>query len=178
MKQTLFISVCIIAVACMFRCSKNNNTPAKNLATCTSCNKITLQETPDSTGRWYFLPTAFTPNGDGVNDDFRLFYNNKFNVDSSTITIWDINGNGVYEGTINEVWNGKDLKGNLCAAGHYPLYLKLRTTSGLQINQCGCVSILTYKGNCIYTAGVKYYMADQLDTATGFTYATYDHLCQ
>ena len=161
----------------MVRCAKNSSTPAKNLATCTSCNgDSVLMQKPDTTDLWYYLPTAFTPNGDGITDIFRLVYSSRVNADSSTITIWDKNGNGVFEGSVNQVWNGHDTKGNLCAAGHYPLYLKIMTTSGVWKEQCGCVSILTYQGNCIYTGGVTYYYPDEIDT-TGFDLPTHDNIC-
>jgi len=178
MKQTVTISVVLIALVLFItRCAKNSSAPNKNLATCSTCNGITIQHLPDTSGLWFYLPTAFTPNKDGINDDFQLIYNSQVNVDSSTITIWDKNGNGVFEGTINQVWNGNDLKGNLCAAGHYPLYMKLRTQSGQTIDSCGCVTILTFQGACIYTGGVTYYFGDQVDTSTGFTLLTRDHLC-
>lgn len=178
MKQTLILILSIISLVCIFRCTKNSSNPIKNIATCTTSTTKPIVHTPDTlTGLWYYLASAFTPNGDGINDELRLYYNNRLNVDSSTITIWDMNGNGVFEGTINEKWNGKDLKGVLCPAGHYPLYLKLRTTAGQQINTCGCVTILNYKGNCIYTGGYAYAVPDELDTATGYTLATLDHLC-
>jgi gliding motility-associated-like protein len=179
MKQTVIISLCIIAAVFIARCKKSDSAPVQNLATCTTCSNTLLEQTPDTlTGAWYYLPTAFTPNGDGLNDVFQLYYSrDKFNVDSSTITIWDLNGNGVFKGNINERWDGKDLKGVRSPTGHYPLYLKLRTTAGVQITACGCVSILAYKGTCIFTGGVRYYLPDELDTARGFTYPTYDHLC-
>ncbi len=162
----------------MIRCAKPSSTPVKNLATCTSCNgDTTIYQKPDSTDLWYYLPSAFTPNNDGINDVFKLVYSKRVNEDSSTITIWDKNGNGVFEGTVNQVWKGKDTKGNLCPAGHYPLYLKIMTSTGVWKNQCGCVTILTYKGNCIYTGGVAYSYFDQIDTANGFTNTTYDHIC-
>lgn len=176
MKQTVTIAICIIAAVCIIRCTKSNDNTTKNLATCTTCSVAPITHSTDSTGLRYYLPTAFTPNGDGINDLFRLLFYTNLNVDSSTLTIWDIKGNGVFTGTINQPWDGHDLKGNLCAAGHYPLYLKLRTASGATIATCGCVTILTYKGNCIYTGGITYDLADEADTS-GFVYPTNDHLC-
>jgi gliding motility-associated-like protein len=178
MKQTLILSVCILLAFTVVRCKKNTTTPAKNLATCTTCPSEPVAHTPDSdTGLFYYLPTAFTPNGDGINDVFSMAYNDKVNVDSSTITIWDMKGNGVFIGTVNQRWAGLDLKGVKCAAGHYPFYLKLRTTSGQTITSCGCVTILVYKGTCIATSGYTYYLPDQLDLQQGFIYGTQDHLC-
>ena len=176
MKRSAIISVCVIFAVFIVRCAKNNSTPLKNTATCTTCSYVPLAHGADSTGLYYYLPTAFTPNGDGLNDVLHLFYSSEVNVDSSTLTIWDMKGNGVFTGTVNQSWDGHDLKGVLCAPGHYPLYLKIRTTWGATITGCGCVTILTYKGNCIYTGGVTYYYPDQLDTA-GFVNPTYDHLC-
>jgi hypothetical protein len=113
-----------------------------------------------------------------VNDVLPFYYSSHVQVDSSVITIWDKNGNGVFKGTINQHWDGHDLHGTLCAAGHYPFYLQLMTKAGARISQCGCVSILAYKGSCIYTGGIQYALPDEMvDTTTGFTGVTYDHLC-
>jgi len=177
MKRTVILSLCIVALACVVRCAKSSSNPIKNLATCTTCPVDPLEQTPDTANLWYYIPTAFTPNGDGVNDVLRFWYSSRVEADSSVITIWDKNGNGVFKGNINQIWDGRDLHGSLCAAGHYPLYMQLMTKTGVHINQCGCVSVLAYKGTCIYTGGIHYVLPDELDTATGFTYPTYDHLC-
>lgn len=176
MKRFLPAAFALFVCVVLTQCAKKSSTPVKNTATCTYCNGYLFSHASDSTGLYYFLPTAFTPNGDGINDVLRMVYSSKIVVDSSTLTIWDMNGNGVFTNTINQGWDGHDLKGNLCPAGHYPLYLHLKTVSGAVIENCGCVTILAYKGTCIYTGGVTYYFDDELDTA-GFVFPTNENLC-
>ena len=176
MKQTIVLTLCIIASLGIIRCTKNTTTPTKSTAKCTTCSLTPIEHHTDSTGLFYYLPTAFTPNGDGINDVFRLFYSSQVNIDSSKITIWDMNGNGVFVNNVNQSWTGFDTRGNKCAPGKYPLYLQIRTMAGDEIDVCGCVTILTYKGSCIWTGGNTYYYPDQLDTS-GFAFPTNDNIC-
>jgi gliding motility-associated-like protein len=150
----------------------------ENNATCTSCSSTPVTHPLDSSGVLYFVPTAFTPNGDGENEVFWIVYKN-LDTNSSKVTIWDINGTEVFAGKITQRWGGKDLNGVKCPAGQYSVYLEFKTLSGATINTCTCVNILTYTNGCIKTNGVTYYFVDQVNTATpdGFVYPTNETLC-
>ncbi len=178
MKRIVFGLVCVLIAVCVITCTKSTTKSANPPATCTVClaGDTALAHVIDTSGLYYFLPTAFTPNSDGINDVFYLIYD-KLNVDSSSITIWDMSGKGVFKGPITQGWDGRDLNGNKCPAGGYPVYVKIWTLSGKVIDMCTCVTILTYKGNCISTNGYTYYLGDQLDITKGFVNPTTDHLC-
>jgi gliding motility-associated-like protein len=175
MKRLLVIAVCVLTGFCAIKCKKS--TP-KNNATCTTCSGKPVAHDSDSAGVYYFMPTAFTPNGDGINDVYRVVYKN-LDTNSSMITIWDITGTEVFTGKITQRWEGFDLKGNKCLSGQYPVYAALKTLSGTAITMCTCVSLLVYTGSCIKTNGVTYYFPDQLNTLSGngFSFATNETLC-
>lgn len=65
------------------------------------------------------IPNIFTPNGDGVNDEFYVKYNG---LRTFQIWVYDRWGNKVYESTYADFrWNGKDIHtGALLADGNYP----------------------------------------------------------
>ncbi len=71
----------------------------------------------------YFIPNAFTPNGDGVNDLFRVtgLYNNiNFNM-----VVYDRWGQLVFESdNINTGWDGK-IAGNYCPPESYVWVVKI-----------------------------------------------------
>ncbi len=95
---------------------------ATDLSGCldTASAPITIRDTDDCntelSGPW--LPNAFTPNGDGINDFFEA------TTDKTTgqipITIFDRNGEAVYSGN---KWDGS-LNGIGCPAGVYSFRLK------------------------------------------------------
>ncbi|MBP8192204.1 MAG: gliding motility-associated C-terminal domain-containing protein, partial [Chitinophagales bacterium] len=67
----------------------------------------------------YFIPTAFTPNGDGTNDEFKIRSNC---VLSGTLIIYNRFGNEVFKTTdLTTGWNGK-YKGESLQADVYAYY--------------------------------------------------------
>lgn len=83
---------------------------------------LVFQEDCSST---LYIPSAFTPDGDGINDIFKSY---GFNVQSFKITIFDRWGNVVFKAdTIGQGWNGSDLFGNyLVPSGEYPYKVEVQ----------------------------------------------------
>ena len=126
MKQILFFTVFILLAFCTVMCKKSSKKNATvNTATCTTCTGVSIpfSHSSDSSGTWYYLPSAFTPNGDGLNDILQVAYGG-LDTANSSITVWNLDGIKVFSGRITKRWDGFDLNGNKCAAGQYPVYLQ------------------------------------------------------
>ena len=70
------------------------------------------------------IPTAFSPNGDGVNDEFKVYFGN-LPCAVESFTIYNRWGQQVYEHKTGDIlsWDGK-LDGQVCAPGIYVYHLK------------------------------------------------------
>lgn len=67
----------------------------------------------------FFAPNAFSPNGDGVNDEFRPFIKSEFEVQNYSLAVFDRWGNQVFTSTaIENAWNGQS-KGQSLPMGVY-----------------------------------------------------------
>ena len=78
-----------------------------------------------------YIPNVFSPNGDGINDNFLIEHLETGNALSSEISIFDRWGNMVYQqsnqGGSNVIadWNG-NFKGHQCSSGVYAYLIILR----------------------------------------------------
>lgn len=87
-----------------------------------------------------YIPTAFTPNRDGLNDSFVVFLNG---VDSFEFTIFDRWGGIIYQNFSKPpiIWDGRDHKRNR-TTGVYPyLFKRFRFDGSININS-GFIHIL------------------------------------
>jgi gliding motility-associated-like protein len=87
------------------------------------------------------VPNVFTPNGDKVNDTFRLIAANLGDINA---TIFDRWGNKVYEvvsGTGNIAWDGKNMAGKECPAGVYFYMIKATGKDGQEYDLKGNVTL-------------------------------------
>ncbi|MBT8327418.1 MAG: gliding motility-associated C-terminal domain-containing protein [Bacteroidia bacterium] len=85
-----------------------------------------------------FMPTAFTPNGDGLNDNF---YPTGGGIESFTIVITHGNTD-VFSGTKDEKWNGTDKKNNTYQ-GNYDYEINVVSMKKKKFNVSGTVSLIT-----------------------------------
>lgn len=91
----------------------------------------------------YFLPNAFTPNGDGVNDGFRgtgiLEGATNFSM-----TIWDRYGEKLFEtNDPHEAWNGRKYNaGQIAPQGVYVVVVKFRGPRGEAFDLRGFATLL------------------------------------
>lgn len=87
------------------------------------------------------MPSAFSPNSDGVNDVFSLHLNPACTIDGFVLRVFDRWGNMVFETTNPQRgWDGIN-KGANCLVGTYVWYMQYNL-----VNEAGSVA-KTYKGN-------------------------------
>ena len=86
-----------------------------------------------------FVPTAFSPNGDGVNDFFKIAY---LNLSNFNVFIYDRWGNKLYQSQDpNFRWDGS-LEGSPLQEGVYTVYLKGIGSKGEQVEYSGTVTLI------------------------------------
>ena len=87
------------------------------------------------------VPNVFTPNGDKVNDVFRLIAASLNEIEASIFDRW---GNKVYEvtsGTGNIGWDGKNMSGKECPSGTYFYMIKATGKDGQEYDLKGNVTL-------------------------------------
>lgn len=97
---------------------------------------VNLEEEPS-----WFVPNAFTPNGDGENDVFVPVWNN---VEMKRFEVFSRWGERVYELTNGsaEGWNGKTTKGQDAAPGTYIWQVDLVDSDGKTISKSGAITLI------------------------------------
>ncbi len=89
-----------------------------------------------------YIPNAFTPNGDGTNDEFRVAYRS---IKSFQIYIYDQWGRRVYDSDdITQGWDG-NVGGKLGTIGTYFYVIKAEGTDGVSYNKKGTVNLIRSK---------------------------------
>lgn len=86
-----------------------------------------------------FIPTAFTPNGDGVNDVFVIV---SPPLEWSRLRIYSRWGLLVREVVGAPQWDGKDASGNLVPEDAYTFVFEARLYSGQSLQRVGTVTVL------------------------------------
>lgn len=88
------------------------------------------------------IPNAFTPNGDGTNDEFRVAYRS---IASFSCHIYDQWGRKVYESTdITTGWDGY-VGNKVGAIGTYFYYIEAVGTDGIEYKKKGAVNLIRTK---------------------------------
>lgn len=96
--------------------------------------KVTVISTDD-----LYAPTAFTPNGDGNNDEFRIYGSAITTIDLSIFNQW---GERIYQSTdVTRGWPGT-YKGEEQPAGVYIYTAKLKLMDGQELAKKGAVNLI------------------------------------
>ena len=131
----------------------------------------------------FALPTAFTPNGDGVNDIYKLMGLHQ-SFTSYLITIYKQNGTKVFQTTnATTAWAGLDTTGAKCT--DYKYYVKIKyTTPALHSVDTGAYLFLLASDtvhHCVtrvYADTVNYKFPDQYNVMSStFSYPTNELFC-
>ena len=85
------------------------------------------------------MPTAFTPNGDGLNDTFGSVANGVYEY---KLVIYDRNGELIFQtDSIDEKWDGTH-QGNKVQTGSYVYHVTATGPEAAQINKTGRVMVI------------------------------------
>lgn len=89
-----------------------------------------------------YVPNAFTPNGDDINDEFKVGYRS---IESFEISIYDQWGRRVYKSDdITKGWDGT-FNGDKSAIGAYYYVIKAKGTDGEEYLKKGTISLIRKK---------------------------------
>ncbi len=110
----------------------------ENLLGCTNCYEYGPLMVSNTF--WLFIPNVFTPNQDGLNDDFKIVM---VGISTAELTVYDRWGVEIFNTRDAKVqfWNGtKD--GKICPEGVYTYKLKATTINGKNIMRFGTITLL------------------------------------
>lgn len=86
------------------------------------------------------VPTAFSPNGDGFNDEFFVGYSS---VEAFSIQVFNRLGTLVYESTDPDFrWTGESLEGQHVREGVYVFRVTATDLTGLEIEELGTLTVI------------------------------------
>jgi gliding motility-associated-like protein len=89
----------------------------------------------------FFIPEAFSPNNDGINDHFQLF-GSLTKIKDFSINIFDRNGNVVYQSNMPEFrWDGS-FKANILSKGVYNYVVSLISQKNEPYSKSGSITLL------------------------------------
>ena len=110
----------------------------------TACVTVTVVECKGEP----YLPNAFSPNGDGENDELKLYFNFPFCIQSLELVIYNRWGEKIFETNDPDFkWNGIYNKGFLKETdqgntGVYTYYMRISLVNGNKIDRKGNISIV------------------------------------
>jgi len=132
-----------------------------------SCENNTLEISPKSYNRdsaVVFAPTAFTPNGDGLNDLFRPHIGG---INISSFEVCKRNKVIFTADEENPKWDGTDQDNKACKDGVYRYVVKGNNAADGDFEISGEISIITEGDYCVPCR-----FEDQIDPSMGFVNAT------
>ncbi len=99
-------------------------------------NAICIQPESD-----IFIPQAFTPNGDGNNDEYKPFFS--YPPQEYLFIVYDRTGAKVFQTEdLGDAWDGRLKNGKPANEGVYAYYIKFRTAKGRLIEKRGTFSLV------------------------------------
>ncbi|MEP7164487.1 MAG: gliding motility-associated C-terminal domain-containing protein [Ferruginibacter sp.] len=159
--KTLLPVALIAATILLANCKKSEDS-----ITHVNCDGLVTDTPGTNDNAKIYMPNAFTPNGDGLNDIIRPYTQN---IASIEFTIYDENNAIVF--TTNQLAQGWVTTAGPNSSTKYYYKIQTITSANHKIGMCGDL----YKLTCHPNNAPTLYFEDQL-TANGFTGATNEAL--
>ena len=89
---------------------------------------------------YMYVPTAFSPNGDGLNDEFRIIGNGIVSMEAQIFSRW---GNPIYTiADLHSGWDGTERLGAPCPAGAYVYIVHAEFVDGHRQDMHGFINLI------------------------------------
>ncbi|MCB0481375.1 MAG: gliding motility-associated C-terminal domain-containing protein [Flavobacteriales bacterium] len=117
----------------------------KNIYGCTDSKtieniRVVSEEEYYATNDLVIFPNSFSPNGDGINDEFKV---QSREITDFKLVVFDRWGNQVFsENGIDASWNGKNHNGELLPAGKYGIRYSYQTSAGHSVSKLSSIQLL------------------------------------
>ena len=90
-------------------------------------------------GLFLFIPNSFSPNGDGINDEFSI---SSEGIDEFEFIVFNRWGEEIFKTTdLKFIWDGK-YQGNLVQVGAYPYSVRVKTDNGFTSEKQGHINVV------------------------------------
>ena len=158
----------------LFSCSKGTTslTTATTLGDCKTATTGSLSGI--SGGTKIYIPNAFTPNGDGINDTFKCVGQN---ISNYSMTIKDVIGTTLFNTTNPGLgWDGKNKSGTI-VEDYYTASFSFKDGTGNSFSYGLTLSLYQYHGGCLTKNCTQCRFGDQIDPKLGFIYQTLEKIC-
>lgn len=157
MIRLLILFIIIFSFTLSF-CKKNSDPRLTN------CDNL-VNDAPMNDGAYVAIPNAFTPNGDGLNDQFKSITNK---VAKFKLTVYDNKNNIVYSSqNISEGWSPS---GNIVAGTKFYYRVEAEAQSGRKMGLCGELLYLSCIPKNIDISNLNF--QDEVDQFGNFTVPT------
>lgn len=141
MKKIIFFSIITLS----FAICNAEQLPCRNSVAVTEATALAAGDTIP-----FFVPNAFTPNNDGLNETFHLKYEIEPFATFSffQMMIYDRHGKLLFKSNLNNPmaeWDGTDKNGVACPAGVYVCIIKYRLRGAEESGTVGKDDYMVYK---------------------------------
>lgn len=157
--KILSIIILLSAAAFLSNCRKSGSKVIRS-----NCDGLLADTSGTGDDAKVYMPNAFTPNGDGINDISRPI---TIKIASIHFIIYDESNTEIFSTTqLEQGWNGNV---NSNSSGKYYYKIQATTITGHHIGICGDL----YELKCLPNNILSFFFEDQL-TVNGFTGITHE----